>query len=177
MKFILKIAVFFLILPSISYAATPFTYLSCKAIVFENKTKDGPFKNNDKLKSGTNIGYYFYKYKEIKKKSKVMIHQQTFANLGWDWKVKKPKKYTLKPLKWDSYSDKDQIYTFVDYVKVEGASAMKGFSVQKINNNYHNTVTFSVSENNKNTLDIVMNQVCEKIDKSEYRDLIKNGAE
>ena len=175
MKFILKIVFFILILPSMSYAATPFTYLSCKAVVMENKTEDGPFKNNDKLKSGTNIGYFFYKYKEIKKKSKVMIHEQSFLNHGWDWKGKKPEKYTYQSTNWDSYSNEDQIYTFVDKAKLEGTTLTMGFAVQKINNNYHNSVTFSMVENNKSTLDIVMDQVCEKIDKTDYRDLIKNG--
>ena len=49
------------------------------------------------------------------------------------------------------------------------------FAVQKINNQYHNTVTFSQFENNVSQLDIVMDQTCEKIDKSEYKDLIKKG--
>ena len=159
-----------------SNAATPFTYLSCKAIVEENKTEDGVFKDHDKLKSGSNIGYYFYKFKETKKKSKVMIHEQSFLSAGdWDWRGKKPEKYTKQSVKWDDYSDQDNIYTFVDRVKSGNFVLTMAFAVQKINDQYHNTVTFSQFENNVSQLDIVMDQTCEKINKSEYKDLLKKG--
>ena len=156
--------------------ATPFTYLSCKAIVLENKTEDGVFKDHDKLKSGSNIGYYFYKFKETKKKSKVMIHEQSFLSVGdWDWRGKKPEKYTKQSVKWDDYSNQDKIYTFVDRIKSGNFVLTMAFAIQIINNEYNNTVTFSQFENNVSQLDIVMDQKCEKIDKSEYKDLLKKG--
>jgi len=178
-EFIKKVFVTFVFLiffTNSSYGATPFTYLSCKAIIKENKTEDGVFKDHDKLKSGSNIGYYFYKFKDTKKKSKVMIHEQGFISTGdFDWRGKKPSKYTKQSVKWDDYSNQDKIYTFVDRAKSDNSVATVGFAIQKINNEYHNTVTFSVFENNVGTFNIVMDQKCEKIGESEYKDLIKKG--
>ena len=67
MKKLLGIVVLGLLLSENAYAATKYTYLSCKAIIKKNDSKDAAFSsNNDHLKIGSNNGHYFYKFKDNK---------------------------------------------------------------------------------------------------------------
>jgi len=91
MKKLLGIVVLGLLLSGNAYAATKFTYLSCKKIIKKNNSKAKQFSvNNDYLKIGANNGYYFYKFKDDEKKSKVRIYEQG-VSVDRDWRKKNQK--------------------------------------------------------------------------------------
>ena len=177
MKKFLNFLVIYLLLCSNTYAATKYTYLSCKAIIKKNDSKGAAFSsNNDHLKIGSNNGHYFYKFKDNKKKSKVWIYDQgTFVES--DWKSMKPKNYTQNGVKWDEVNKKDHSYTFVDMAQAEGNILTTGFVIQKINNEYFNTTTFTWDKNGQNEIDLAMDQKCSVVDKKDLKLFLKNGVQ
>ena len=158
------------------YAATKFTYLSCKKIIKKNNSKAKEFSvNNDYLKIGANNGYYFYKFKDDEKKSKVRIYEQGIS-VDRDWRKKKPKEYTKGGVKWDEFNKSDHIYTFVDKAKASSGNILTvGIVIQKINGEYYNTTTFTWFKNDINYVDLIMDGKCSIVDKKKFNKLIKNG--
>ncbi len=177
MKNLLGLVFLSLLLSGNAYAATKYTYLSCKAIIKKNDSKDAAFSsNNDHLKIGSNNSHYFYKFKDNKKKSKVWIyHQGTFVES--DWKSMKPKEYTRNGVKWDKINKKEHSYTFADMAQSEGSILTTGFVIQKINNEYFNTTTFTWNKNGQNQIDLAMDQKCSVVDKKDLKLFLKNGVQ
>ena len=65
-KLFSTILVLGLLLSGNAKAATPFTYLSCKQIVKDNKSEDW-FGKQDFLNNGKYVSHMFYKFKHLKK--------------------------------------------------------------------------------------------------------------
>jgi len=156
-----------------SNAATPFTYLSCKAIILKNDSEEAAFSSKkDYLQIGSNNGYYFYKFKDLQKKTKVTIYEQGMF-LNEDWRTNKPKKFASD--KWE-FSKEDNIYSYKDTLDLSSEVMTYGFAIQKGNNGkYFNTTTFLWKKNDEKTADLVMDQECDEVKKDIFKSLIKNG--
>jgi hypothetical protein len=157
-----------------SNAATPFTYLSCKAIILKNDSEDSAFSTNkDFLQIGSNNGYYFYKFKDLQKKTKVTIYEQgMFVNE--DWRTNKPEKFKHSG-KWE-FSKEDNIYSHKEEINSTSEVMTYGFAIQKWNNGkYFNTTTFLWKKDDENLIDLVMDQECDEVKKDIFKSLIKNG--
>ena len=169
MKKLLGIVVLGLILSVNAIAATSFTYLSCKQIVKDNKSEDEfgkqGFLNNDKY-----VSHIFYKFKHLKKKTIITIHQ---VGEYWesDWKSKKPKQIFKSKF---GYNKKDSIYSGGE--EITGAISA-GYAIQNINGEYFQTTVFKAKtgDGTINDFHLIMDSKCEIIDKKNYNKLIKSG--
>tara|TARA_B100001063_G_C16561512_1_gene451233 strand:+ start:157 stop:687 length:531 start_codon:yes stop_codon:yes gene_type:complete len=158
-----------------AYSATKYTYLSCKAIIAKNESKSKEFSSAGHLKIGSNNGHYFYKFKDNKKKSKLWIYDQGTL-VQPNWKTMKPKAY-IEGGKWDVFNKKDHAYTFVDRV-TSGANVLTaGFVIQKINDEYLNTTTFTWDKDGQNQIDLVTDQKCSVVNKKDLKLFLKNGVQ
>ena len=169
MSYILKILVLFLILPGISKAATPFTYLSCKQIIADNKSTHKAFIKERYLNIGRYTGHIFYKFKDLKKKTTFTVHEQ--GNMvDRDWKQNKPSKTQNRK---SAYDKGEAIYSFGEEIK--GAISV-GYAVQNMNGKYFQTMFLKAKiEDSIDGLHLIMDSECENIDKKKYISLIKTG--
>ena len=128
--------------------------------------------NKDFLQIGSNNGYYFYKFKDLQKKTKVTIYEQgMFVNE--DWRTNKPKKFASD--KWE-FSKEDNIYSYKEEINSTSEVMTYGFAIQKWNNGkYFNTTTFLWKKDDENLIDLVMDQECDEVKKDIFKSLIKNG--
>jgi hypothetical protein len=170
MKKLLGIIVLGLLLSGNVIAATPFTYLSCKQIIKENKSEDA-FGKQEFLNKGKYASHILYKFKDLKKKTTITVYQ---VGEYWekDWKSKKPKQiYKSKFI----YDKKDSIYSDGEIVP---GSALVGYAIQNINGEYFQTTVFQVKFSDGisiNDFHLKMDSKCEIVDKKNFNKLIKNG--
>ena len=169
MKKILRILVLGLLLSGNAIAATPFTYLSCKQIVKDNKSEE-EFAKQDFLNNGKYVSHIFYKFKDLKKKTTITVYQ---VGEFWesDWKSKKPKQIFKSKFEYDK---KDSIYSGGE--EIIGAISA-GYGIQNINGEYFQTTVFKAKtkDGTINDFHLIMDSKCEIIDKKNYNKLIKNG--
>ena len=169
MKKLLGIIVLGLLLSGNAIAATPFTYLSCKQIVKDNKSEE-EFAKQDFLNNGKYVSHMFYKFKHLKKKTIITIHQ---VGEYWesDWKSKKPKQIFKSKFEYDK---KDSIYSGGE--EIIGAISA-GYGIQNINGEYFQTTVFKAKtkDGTINDFHLIMDSKCEIIDKKNYNKLIKSG--
>ena len=165
MKNLLSIIVLGLLFSGNAVAATPITYLSCKQLIKDNKS-EGAFGNLDFLNVGNYASHIFYKFKDIKKKTTITVHQ---VGEYWerDWKSKKPKQIFKSKFEYDK---KDSIYSGEE---IKGAISA-GYRIQNINGEYFQTQSL------KQKLKMVPLMIfisywtkCEIIDKTNYKDLLR----
>ena len=157
-----------------SNAKTPFTYLSCKAIILKNDSENSAFSTNkDYLQIGSNNGYYFYKFKDLQEKTKVTIYEQG-RFVDEDWRTMKPEKFNHSG-KWE-YSKDDNIYSYKEETGSSSEIMSYGFAIQKDSTDkFFNTTTFLWKKDDENIIDLVMDQECDEVKKDIFKSLIKNG--
>ena len=164
MKKLLGIVVLGLLWCNLSLAATKFTYLSCKAIIHTNNSKEPAFDSQrEHLKVGSYNGHIFYKFNDIKKKTTVTVYEQG-SMTAEDWKNIKPEQTVKGKFEYDK---RDAIYSYgesIEDVKV-------GYAIQNINEEYFQTMILKWD----NKIDLAMDSKCKKVDKKEFNKLIKNG--
>ena len=152
-----------------AYAATPFTYLSCKQIVKDNKSED-EFGKQDFLNNGEYASHIFYKFKDLKKTTTITVYQ---VGEFWesDWKSKKPKQIFKSKFEYDK---KDSIYSGGE--EITGAISA-GYAIQNIDGEYFQTTVFKAKtgDGTINDFHLIMDSKCEIIDKKNYNKLIKSG--
>ena len=168
MKKLLGIVILGLLLSGNAIAATPFTYLSCKQIVKDNKSEDD-FGKQDFLNNGKYSGHIFYKFKDLKKKATITVYQ---VGEFWesDWKSKKPKQIFKSKFEYDK---KDSIYSGGEEITGQISS---GYGVQNINGEYFQTTIFKANTGGTiNDFHLIMDSKCEVVDKKSFNQLIKNG--
>ena len=169
MKNLLSIIVFGLLFSGNAVAATPITYLSCKQLIKDNKS-EGAFGNLDFLNVGNYASHIFYKFKDIKKKTTITVHQ---VGEYWerDWKSKKPKQIFKSKFEYDK---KDSIYSGGEEIK---GAISDGYGIQNINGEYFQTTIFKakIEDGTLDDFHLIMDSKCEIIDKTNYKKIIKNG--
>ena len=174
MKKLLTILVLGLLLSGNAYAATKYTYLSCKTIIEKNESMfEGFSKNQEHLKIGSNNSHIFYKFKDNKKKSKVRIYVQgdyTQAN----WKTIKPAEFTINA-KWTGFAKDKHLYLLSDKLTQGKNTISEDHIIQKVDDLYRGTVIFIWDQNKKNQINLVMDTECSIVDKSELKAFLKNG--
>tara|TARA_Y100001970_G_C13741046_1_gene606195 strand:+ start:140 stop:637 length:498 start_codon:yes stop_codon:yes gene_type:complete len=163
MKKLLGIVVLGLILSVNAIAATPFTYLSCKQIIKENKSASGAFSADEQphLSVGSYNGHIFYKLKDVKKKTTVTVYEQGMMT-ETDWKDKKPGESNK-----DKFEYKDNIYSWgatLDTLQI-------GYAIENINGDYHQSMILKMGDD----LNLAMDSKCNIVDKKTFKKLIKNG--
>jgi hypothetical protein len=162
MKKILGIVVLCLFLSGNAYAATKITYLSCKQIIKSNDSEGTFSADNTPLKVGAYNGHFFFKFKDVKKKSTVTIYEQGDL-VSVNWKEKKPKKtYQVK------FDYEDSIYSYGE----SGGGLTLGYAIENSNGNYLQT---TILKSKDHGLDLAMDTKCEKVNKKKFKSLIKNG--
>ena len=168
MKKAILILVLGLLLSMNVYAATPFTYLSCKQIMKDNLSNDD-FGKQDFLNTGKYASHIFYKFKDLKKKTTITVYQ---VGEFWesDWKSKKPKQIFKSKFE---YNKKDSIYSGGEEVT---GQIFSGYGVQNINGEYFQTTIFKANTGGTiNDFHLIMDSKCEVVDKKSFNKLIKNG--
>ena len=169
MKKLLAILVLGLLLSENAFAATKFTYLSCKQIIKENKSEDD-FGKQDFLNNGKYASHIFYKFKHLKKKTTITVYQ---VGEYWesDWKSKKPKQIFKSKFEYDK---KDSIYSGGE--EITGA-ILAGYAIQNINGEYFQTTVFKAKtgDGTINDFHLIMDSKCDKVEKKKFNKLIKKG--
>ena len=79
-----------------AFSASKITYLSCKQIIKSNDSEGTFSADNTPLKIGAYNGHFFFKFKDVKKKTTVTVYEQG-GLVSVDWKQMKPEKtYQVK---------------------------------------------------------------------------------
>ena len=145
-----------------AFSASKITYLSCKQIIKSNDSEGTFSADNTPLKIGAYNGHFFFKFKDVNKKTTVTVYEQ--GNLvSVDWKQNKPKKtYQVK------FDYEDSIYSYGEV----GGGLTIGYAIENSNGNYLQT---TILKSKKHGIDLAMDTECEKVNKKEFTNLIKNG--
>jgi len=175
MKKLLGILVLGLLLSSNAYAASKFTYLSCKNIIFDNRSK-GEYKDSELYKIGKYIGHSFIKFKNVKKKwTRITVYSQGLTTPPTDpenWMNYAPK-LLLEKEKFH-YSGGDYFYKF----------GYEGFEIiwligETKNNHFYSLYQIKYDETGiditSTSHDKSNQQSCKNVDKKEFNELIKKG--
>ena len=145
-----------------AFSASKITYLSCKQIIKSNDSEGTFSADKTPLKIGAYNGHFFFKFKDVNKKTTVTVYEQ--GNLvSVDWKQMKPKKtYQVK------FDYEDSIYSYGEV----GGGLTIGYAIENSNGNYLQT---TILKSKKHGIDLAMDTECEKVNKKEFTNLIKNG--
>ena len=145
-----------------AFSASKITYLSCKQIIKSNDSEGTFSADNTPLKIGAYNGHFFFKFKDVKKKTTVTVYEQG-GLVSVDWKQMKPKKtYQVK------FDYEDSIYSYGEV----GGGLTIGYAIENSNGNYLQT---TILKSKKHGIDLAMDTECEKVNKKEFTNLIKNG--
>ena len=145
-----------------AFPASKITYLSCKQIIKSNDSEGTFSADNTPLKIGAYNGHFFFKFKDVNKKTTVTVYEQ--GNLvSVDWKQMKPEK--TNQVKFDY---EDSIYSYGE----EGGGLTVGYAIENSNGNYLQT---TILKSKDHGIDLAMDTECEKVNKKEFKNLIKNG--
>ena len=167
-KKLLGIVILGLLLSGNAYAATKFTYLSCKQIIKENKSENIVWKPNNYLSIGRYTSHIFYKFKDLKKKTTISVYE-VGNPFDRDWKSNKPK---LRFKSKFQYNKKDSIYSGGEEISGQIST---GYGIQNINGEYFQTTIFKGNAGGTiNDIHLIMDSKCEIVDKKNFNKLIKN---
>ena len=174
MKKLLGLMVLGLMLSSnVSLAATKFTYLSCKSVVLTNESK-GKYKDSEFLKKGSYVGHFFFKFKDVKKKTTVTVYEQG-NTITEDWMNYKPKQVEKKKFDYDK-SSKLYIYAYGN-----NDSSVTWAITRHGGDQYHHMHMLKLGKLGVKITTLSQNRpsdnrdICEAVDKKKFNELIKNG--